>query len=93
MVMYGGGQPETSQIGFRGNDGMKVFWDVGGHGLFDFEPLIEPGRYNFPQGAIYRLKLTKYPGPAWRGTLSHAGTRPGYSAHGGLPGPQFIRLN
>src|SRR5689334_3061097 len=43
------GVPESSQIGFRGNEGMKVFWDVGGHGLFDSEPLIEPGRYNFPQ--------------------------------------------
>jgi hypothetical protein len=61
MMLYGG-QPETSQIGFRGNDGMKIFWDVGGHGLFDSEPLIEPGRYNFPQGAIYRLKLTNIPG-------------------------------
>lgn len=63
MVMYGG-QPDSSQIGFRGNDGMKVFWDVGGHGLFDSEPLVEPGRYNFPQGAIYRLKLTNIPGRA-----------------------------
>ncbi|HEV2973316.1 MAG TPA: hypothetical protein VGY55_25335 [Pirellulales bacterium] len=60
-MMYGG-QPDTSQIGFRGNDGMKIFWDVGGHGLFDSEPLVEPGRYNFPQGAIYRLKLTNIPG-------------------------------
>ena len=24
--------------------------------------LVEPGRYNFPQGAIYRLKLTNIPG-------------------------------
>ena len=63
MMMYGG-QPDTSQIGFRGNDGMKIFWDVGGHNLFDSEPLIEPGRYNFPQGAIYRLKLTNIPGRA-----------------------------
>lgn len=62
QVMFAGGAPETSQIGFRGNDGMKVFWDVGGHGLFDSEGLVEPGRYNFPQGAIYRLKLTNIPG-------------------------------
>jgi hypothetical protein len=58
------GMPDTSQIGFRGNDGMKVYWDVGGPGLFDSEPLIEPARYNFPQGAIYRLKLTNVPGRA-----------------------------
>ena len=60
-MMYGG-QPDSSQIGFRGNDGMKVLWDVGGHGLFDSEGIVEPGRYNFPQGAIYRLKLTNIPG-------------------------------
>jgi len=29
---------------------------------FDSEPLICPGRYNFPQGAIYRLKVTNIPG-------------------------------
>ena len=28
------------------------------------EPLIVPGRYNFPQGAIYRIKLTDIPGRA-----------------------------
>ncbi len=62
-MMYGGA-PDSSQIGFRGNEGMKVFWDVSSHGMFDSEPLIEPGRYNFPQGAIYRLKLTNVPGRA-----------------------------
>jgi hypothetical protein len=30
--------------------------------MFDSEALIVPGRYNFPQGAIYRLKLTNVPG-------------------------------
>ena len=52
----------TSQIGFRGNEGMKIYWDVGGPDLFDSEPLVEPAKYNFPQGAIYRLKLTNIPG-------------------------------
>jgi hypothetical protein len=56
------GPASTSQIGFRGNDGMRVYWDVSGPGTFDSEPLVEPGRYNFPQGAIYRLKLTNIPG-------------------------------
>ena len=41
---------------------MTVGWDVGSPGAFDSEPLIVPGRYNFPQGAIYRLKLTNIPG-------------------------------
>ncbi len=52
----------TSQIGFVGPDGMQVHWDVGAHGMFDSEPLVTPGRFNFPQGAIYRLKLTNIPG-------------------------------
>jgi len=41
---------------------MQVNWDVTAPGAFDSEPLICPGRYNFPQGAIYRLKLTNIPG-------------------------------
>src|SRR5271154_2852050 len=36
--------PSTSQIGFRGNDGMKILWDVSGPGTFDSAPLVEPGR-------------------------------------------------
>jgi hypothetical protein len=56
--------PPTSQIGFTAPDGMRVHWDIGARGMFDSEPLIVPGRYNFPQGAIYRLKLTDIPGYA-----------------------------
>jgi hypothetical protein len=52
----------TSQVAFIGLDGMNVRWDVGAPGMFDSEPLIVPGRYNFGQGAIYRLKLTDIPG-------------------------------
>jgi len=54
--------PATSQIYFVGPEGMMVTWDVSMPGAFDSEPLICPGRYNFPQGAIYRLKLTNIPG-------------------------------
>ncbi len=53
---------QTSQIHFAGPDGMNVQWDVSAPGLFDSEALVVPGRYNFPQGAIYRLKLTNIPG-------------------------------
>ena len=56
-----GGAP-TTQVAFVGPDGMAVHWDVGQIGMFDSEPLITPGRHNFPQGAIYRLKLTNVPG-------------------------------
>ncbi len=52
----------ASQVIFAGPEGMSVAWDVSAPGLFDSEPLICPGRYNFPQGAIYRLKLTNIPG-------------------------------
>ncbi len=54
----------TSQVAFVSPEGMAVAWDVGAPGEFDSEPLIVPGRYNFPQGAIYRLKLTNIPGRA-----------------------------
>ena len=47
----------SSQIAFVGPEGMNVTWDIGGAGMFDSQPLVCPGRYNFPQGAIYRLKI------------------------------------
>jgi len=49
---------QTSQLAFVGPEGMLVNWDMSMPGQFDSEPLICPGRYNFPQGRIYRLKLT-----------------------------------
>jgi hypothetical protein len=52
----------TSQIAFVGPDGMSVAWDVTAPGAFDSEPLTCPGRYNFPQGAIYRLKMANIAG-------------------------------
>jgi hypothetical protein len=41
---------------------MSVTWDVTAPARFDSEPLICPGRYNFPQGAIYQLKLSNITG-------------------------------
>ena len=52
----------TSQLAFTGPSGMWMNYDTSGQGSFDSEPLISPGRMNFRQGAIYRLKLTKVPG-------------------------------
>ncbi len=81
----------TSQVAFVGPDGMQVAWDVSAPGLFDSEPLIVPGRYNFPQGAIYRLKLTSIPGRAGvelYPTLEVAPTLPrtdAYLAHNAIP--------
>jgi hypothetical protein len=54
----------TSQIAFLGDDGIQVSWDVSGSGFFDSVPLVIPGRQDFYQGAIYRLKLTNIPGRA-----------------------------
>jgi hypothetical protein len=52
----------TSQVAFVSPDGMRITWDVSGPGRFDSEPLVVPGRYNFPQASIYRLKLSNIPG-------------------------------
>lgn len=54
----------TSQIAFLGVEGGEVSWDISGQQMFDSTPLVMPGRQNFPQGAIYRLKLTNLPGRA-----------------------------
>lgn len=55
------GQPQSSQVAFVGPDGMVVHWDVSMPGQFDSDPLVCPGRFNFRQAAIYRLKLTNIP--------------------------------
>lgn len=52
----------TTQLIFGNPEGMIISWDVTAPGAFDSEPLVVPGRYNFPQGAIFRLKLTNIPG-------------------------------
>jgi hypothetical protein len=65
VMMYQPGGPSvgaTSQVAFVGPEGMTVAWDVGMPGAFDSQPLVCPGRYNFPQGAIYRLKMSNIAG-------------------------------
>jgi hypothetical protein len=54
--------PALSQIAFIGVEGGQIAWDVSGQGMFDSTPLVMPGRQNFYQGAMYRLKLTEIPG-------------------------------
>ncbi len=53
---------QASQVLFAGPDGMQVTWGISAPGAFDSEPLVCPGRYNFPQGGIYQLKLSNIPG-------------------------------
>jgi hypothetical protein len=62
MNPYGNGR---TSIRFGGPAGMKVAW-FNGQGPGGFTPtMVEaPGRYNFPQAAAYRLKLTDFPNRA-----------------------------
>lgn len=53
----------TVQFLFQAPTSMQVQWDVGGIGQFDSTPLIVPGRVSFPQGNLYRLKVTNIPVP------------------------------
>ena len=80
--------PQNSQVAFIGPEGMDVTWDVSMAGAFDSEPLVCPGRYNFPQGAIYRLKLTDVPGRPGHRALSDARSWHGHPADLRLLGPQ-----
>jgi hypothetical protein len=63
----GGTMAQPVQVLFGRPEGMQVQWDVGGVGQFDSAPLITPGRQNFQQGGIYRLKLTNIPGAGREG--------------------------
>ena len=50
----------TSQIRFVGPAGMMIGWQAGEG--FAENQMMAPGRYNFRQGATYRLKATNIPG-------------------------------
>jgi hypothetical protein len=52
---------EVSQVSFVGPESMNVSWDVSAPAAFDSQPITCPGRYNFPQGALYRLKISNIP--------------------------------
>jgi hypothetical protein len=81
----------TVQILFDKPEGMNIQWDVGGVGMFDSDPLVVPGRSTFPQGGIYRLKLSKIEGREGvelYPTLEIAPTTPrteAYLAHNAIP--------
>ena len=86
-----GAASATSQIAFLGVEGGEVAWDVSGPGMLDSVPLVMPGRQNFSQGAIYRLKLTNLPdrpGVELYPTLEVAPVTPrtdAYLAHAPVP--------
>ncbi len=52
----------TAQLLFTKPEGMQIRWDVGAVGMFDSTPLVVPGRNDFTQGGIYRVKLTNIAG-------------------------------
>lgn len=60
--MGGGGMMSASevQVLFARPEAMQVSFDAGG--AYDSTPIITPGRQNFMQGGIYRLKVTGVPG-------------------------------
>jgi hypothetical protein len=70
---------------------MYVKYDSTGGGTFDSEPLVVPARQNFPQGGLYRIKLTNITGregvelyPTIE--LAYANPRTGaYLAHNSIP--------
>ncbi len=83
--------PPTLQVTLAQPEGMQVRYDASGSGGFDSEPLVVPARQNFPQGGLYRLKLTNI--PAREGVelyptveLAYANPRTGaYLAHNSVP--------
>ncbi|MBR5711016.1 MAG: hypothetical protein IKX40_09680 [Thermoguttaceae bacterium] len=56
------GAVQTSQVSFIGPAGARIQWDISAVGAFDSPELVCPGRENFPQNGIYRLKLSHIPG-------------------------------
>ncbi|MEM9827875.1 MAG: hypothetical protein AAF958_14895 [Planctomycetota bacterium] len=95
-VMMGGmsavpAAPATAQVTFGNPDGMQVKYDATGSGTFDSEPLVVPARQNFPQGGLYRVKITNIPtrpGVELYPTieLAYANPRTGaYLAHNSVP--------
>ncbi len=83
--------PPTVQVTMGQPEGMQVRYDATGGGMFDSEPLVVPARQNFPQGGLYRLKLTNIPnreGVELYPTveLAYANPRTGaYLAHNSVP--------
>lgn len=58
-------QGQRTQIRFVRPSGMKVSWFTqgpDGKPAFSTTPIEAPGRYNFPQAAIYRIKLSNIEG-------------------------------
>ncbi len=58
-------QGQRTQVRFVRPSGMKIAWftqGADGKPTYSTTPIEAPGRYNFPQAAIYRLKLSNLEG-------------------------------
>ncbi len=88
---FGATALQSVQVLFDKPEMMNVQWDVSGVGMYDSTPLVVPGRQNFAQAGIYRLKLTNVegrPGLELYPTLEVNSVSPrtaAYLAHAAIP--------
>ena len=88
---FGAVAGQSIQVLFDEPEMMQVSWDVSGIGRYDSSPLIVPGRQNFAQGGIYRLKISNLegrPGLELYPTLEIGTASPrtaAYLAHSAIP--------
>lgn len=88
---FGAVSYQSVQVLFDRPEMMQVAWDVTGIGRYDSSPLIVPGRQNFQQGGIYRLKVSNIdgrPGLELYPTLEVGTASPrtsAYLAHSAIP--------
>ncbi|MEM8680019.1 MAG: hypothetical protein AAGF97_11755, partial [Planctomycetota bacterium] len=86
-----GAAPPSIQVMASKPEGMQINFDVSGCGAFDSAPIVSPGRMNFDQPGLYRLKLTRIPGHEGvelYPTIEIAGTTPrshAFLAHNTVP--------
>ncbi len=82
---------QSVQVLFDKPELMLVSWDISGIGRYDSAPLTVPGRQNFAQGGIFRLKITNIdgrPGMELYPTLEIGTATPrtaAYLAHSAIP--------
>lgn len=88
---FGAVATQTVQVLFDRPEMMQISWDVSGVGRYDSNPLFVPGRQNFMQGGIFRLKVGNIegrPGMELYPTLEIGRATPrtsAYLAHSAIP--------
>ncbi len=88
---FGAVRLQSVQVLFDRPENLQISWDVSGVGMYDSAPLLVPGRQNFGQGGIYRLKVTNIngrPGVSLYPTLEIGSASPrtsAYLAHAAIP--------